>query len=167
MSGKPKNIFDRFCMELCSLVLPGRSPLAPGTAGSLAAAVLAPWLFLPLPLMWRGVVLAGIFVVGGIAATRVEKVLRKKDPGLVIIDEVLGQWITYLPFGVAGGLPMIDWWGLGLGFVLFRIFDILKPVPVRQSEDWLPSGFGVMIDDTLAGGYALLGMWGLLAIGIL
>ncbi|THB64497.1 MAG: phosphatidylglycerophosphatase A [Desulfovibrio sp.] len=152
----PKRSFiDHASLELCRLVIAGRSPVAPGTAGSAVAAVLAPFCFMPLPLVWRGVVLVVVFVLGGLAATRAETLLGKKDPGEVVIDELAGQWITYLPFAA-----LSVWW-LVIGFFLFRFFDIVKPFPIRRSEHWLPSGFGVMLDDVLAGGYALAVMVGL------
>ncbi len=127
----------------------GCSPRAPGTAGSLLAVILAPWIFLPLGFGWRICVLALIFITGSLAASRSEKILEKKDPGEVVIDEVLGQWLTLLPVTQAGFATC------ALAFVLFRIFDILKPWPVRASENWLPGGAGIMIDDAFAGLYAL------------
>jgi Phosphatidylglycerophosphatase A and related proteins len=68
---------------------------------------------------------------------------------------VLGQWITYAPFAV------LSWRGLLAGFVLFRIFDMLKPWPVNASENWLPGGYGIMIDDAVAAVYAALCLWGM------
>lgn len=152
----PKRTFvDHLALEACRLVIAGRSPKAPGTAGSALAALLAPFLFLPLPLFWRGAVLVLVFALGGLAATRAEKVLGREDPGEVVIDELAGQWIAYLPFA------SLSVWGLVIGFALFRLFDITKPFPIRRSEHWLPSGFGVMLDDVIAGGFALAVMWGL------
>jgi len=126
----------------------GLAPRMPGTVGSAAAAAAAPWLFLPLPLWARLGVLAGVFVMGALAAGRAERVLGQKDPGQVNIDELAGQWATFLPLAHAGPGALL------LGFVLFRFFDIWKPWPVRQSEHWLPGGWGVMVDDLLAGVYA-------------
>lgn len=136
-------------MHLARLGVAGLSPVAPGTAGSLLAAFAAPWLFLPLGWIGRIAVLALIFVIGALAAGKVEELRGRKDPGEVVVDELLGQWITYLPFAALGPVE------LGLGFLLFRLFDILKPWPVRASETWLPGGWGVMIDDALAGAYAM------------
>ncbi len=143
----------RVSMEFCSLVLPGRMPFVSGTWGSLAAVLLAPWLFLPLGIWGRILALLVVFFIGGYAATIVERHLRRKDPGIVIIDEVVGQWLTFLPF------VSLSVWELAVGFVLFRIFDILKPPPVRSSEHWLPEGYGIMIDDVLAGVYSLFLLW--------
>jgi len=66
----------------------------------------------------------------------------------VVIDELVGQWLTFLPLAAPTTFELVA------GFFLFRAFDILKPPPVRASENWLPGGFGVMIDDVLAGIYA-------------
>jgi phosphatidylglycerophosphatase A len=91
------------------------------------------------------VTMAGIW-----AAKRVESLLARKDPGLVVIDEVAGQLITFLfiPLQVSS-----KWWMLAAGFLLFRLFDIWKPYPVRRLEA-LESGLGIMADDVLAGFYA-------------
>jgi phosphatidylglycerophosphatase A len=126
----------------------GLSPVMPGTVGSAAAALAAPWLFLPLPLGARLAVLAAVFVIGAVAAGHAERILGKKDPGQVNIDELVGQWLTFLPLAHAGAGAIL------LGFFLFRFFDILKPWPIRRSEHWLPGGWGVMLDDVLAGVYA-------------
>jgi phosphatidylglycerophosphatase A len=84
------------------------------------------------------------------AAKRVESLLGRKDPGLVVIDEVAGQLIAFLFIPLQVGLK---WWMLVAGFVLFRLFDIWKPYPVRRLEA-LESGLGIMADDVLAGFYA-------------
>jgi phosphatidylglycerophosphatase A len=68
----------------------------------------------------------------------------------VVIDEVLGQWIALMPLSAA------DPWGMASAFVLFRVLDMTKPPPIRQSERWLPHGYGIMIDDVLAGVVAAL-----------
>lgn len=146
-------LIERLSVELCAMVVPGRIYPMPGTWGSLLAALLAPWLFLSMAWGGRVLILAGIFVVGGFAATRVERLYKSKDPGIVVVDELVGQWITYLPFASLG------MWDLAVGFVLFRIFDVVKPPPVRSSETWLPEGFGIMLDDVLAGIYAMGGLW--------
>ena len=80
----------------------GCSPRAPGTVGSLLAIILAPWIFLPLGLGLRVCALFFIFITGSLASSRVEKMLGRKDPGEVVIDEVLGQWLTLLPLAEAG-----------------------------------------------------------------
>jgi len=146
---------DAAALHFSRLGPAGLSPAAPGTCGSALAALLAVWLFLPLPLPYRIGLLCLLFFVAGPAATRAEMVLGQKDPGSVVSDELIGQWTTYLPFA------SLSVYGIAAGFVLFRIFDIAKPWPVRSSEKWLPAGFGVMIDDVIAGLYAMLCLYGL------
>jgi phosphatidylglycerophosphatase A len=140
---------DRLALAFSRVEPFGLSPKAPGTCGSAIAILLAPFIFMPWPTGGRLLVLVVLFVLGGLAASRAERILMEKDPGSVVIDEVLGQWLVCLPFS---GLNL---WEYALAFVLFRVFDICKPWPIRASEDWLPGGFGVMLDDVLAGLYAL------------
>ncbi|WP_027722455.1 phosphatidylglycerophosphatase A family protein [Maridesulfovibrio zosterae] len=130
----------------------GFLPKAPGTWGSAAAIITAPFLFFPLPIPLRFIVLGLLFYYGAMACSAAEIELGEKDPSSVVIDEVLGQWIVFLPF------PGIVSWHVIAGFILFRIFDIFKPWPVRASETWLKSGYGVMIDDVFAGIYAMIGV---------
>ncbi len=148
LPSSPDALLDRLAREVCTLGPVGHLPRAPGTWGSLVAVVFAPWLFLQLNIPLRLVVLAVIFILGALAASRVERLTGVKDPGMVVIDELVGQWLTLLPFATLHPVH------LGLAFVLFRLFDIVKPWPVRSSEHWLGRGYGVMIDDVLAGGYA-------------
>lgn len=131
----------------------GKSPKMPGTAGSLLAALIAPWCFYPLNFGFRVGLLALLFVIGAWAGGRVARLRGREDPGEVVIDEVLGQWLAIL------WLPVLVWWQLALAFVLFRLFDILKPWPIRASEHWLPGGWGIMLDDVLAGLAAAAVIW--------
>ncbi len=108
---------------------------------------------MPLPVYARVSVLVILFLAGSIASTRAADLLGKKDPGEVVIDVVLGQWMTYAPFTV------LSWPELFAGFVLFRIFDMTKPWPIKASEDWLPGGYGIMIDDAVAAVYAIPCLW--------
>ena len=121
---------------------------APGTVGSLVAvllgaAMLAAW---PpaLPLAAAAAYLAGLWAVTAAAAT--------DDPGWVVIDEFAGQWIAMLP--LAHPSPL----GLAAAFVLFRLFDIVKPGPIRTAER-LGGAQGVMADDIVAGAVAALLLW--------
>ena len=151
---------DGCTLAFCRLGVAGLAPCAPGTWGTALACLLAPWCFLPLSFGWRVVVLVALFAAGGLAASRAEKLLGRKDPGEVVIDELVGVWIVLLPFAHAG------FWLIVSAFACFRIFDIAKPWPVKASENWLPGGFGVMIDDVLAGLWALLCVAVLHAAGI-
>ncbi len=89
-----------------------------------------------------------ITLAGTWAATRSEALLGRKDPGVVVVDEVAGQLITFLFVPRAMGA-----WALLAGFLAFRVFDIWKPYPIRRLEA-LESGLGIMADDVLAGVYA-------------
>jgi phosphatidylglycerophosphatase A len=93
-----------------------------------------------------------IALAGTWAATRTEKLSGRKDPGKVVIDEVVGQFIALLP------VPFVfetSWWTAILAFILFRFFDIVKPYPARRLES-LESGLGIMADDIVAGVYAAM-----------
>jgi phosphatidylglycerophosphatase A len=145
----------------------GYIPVAPGTWGSLVGVALYVLLgsrvtlsaygtffaagAVRWPLAWAITVV--IAVVGVWAADRTATFLRTKDPQCVVVDEVSGQFLTY----VAAFAPL-NWKYLLLGFILFRAFDIWKPFPARQAES-LPGGLGIMADDWMAGVYAALGLW--------
>ncbi|MEZ0576193.1 phosphatidylglycerophosphatase A family protein [Halodesulfovibrio aestuarii] len=141
---------DKIAVHVSRLGPSGLSPCAPGTVGSAVAIALAPIFFMPLPMWIRIVVLAVLFCWGSIQITRAEQVLGSKDPGEIVLDELVGQWITILPFAA------LSFWWMVLAFCLFRFFDITKPFPVKDSEKWLENGWGVMIDDVLAGLYAMV-----------
>jgi phosphatidylglycerophosphatase A len=135
----------------------------PGTWGSVAAVLVwaaYAWLFHPTPQILLVALLAGIaltLLLGIPAATIVARESGIHDPGFACIDEVTGQWIALLfsPF---------DWQHALIALVLFRLFDITKPFPVRQLEK-LPEGWGIVLDDVAAGLYAL-GVASLLRIWI-
>lgn len=124
----------------------GYVPFAPGTIGS------AVGLALYLPIRWSGsplleiAAIVALFVAGALAAGAAERHFGHIDPGPVVIDEVMGMLVTLalLPVTVTGAL---------VGFVLFRVFDVVKPPPSRQLEA-LHGGWGVMSDDFMAAIYA-------------
>lgn len=147
---------DKAILHFARLDPSGLSPKAPGTAGSFFAVMLAPFLFLPFSLPVRLALLAAIFVLGALAATRAEVLLGRKDPGCIVIDELVGQWIAMLFLSsFSADSTWRDAAFLLVPFVFFRIFDIWKPWPVHASESWLPNGWGIMIDDVFAGLWAL------------
>ena len=149
--------FDKAVLHFSRLGPAGLSPRAPGTAGSFLAVLIAPFVYLPLSLPWRLAVLAVLFVVGALAASRAEVLLNRQDPGCVVIDELVGQWLSMLLLGnLSASSTTADVAFLLVPFVFFRFFDILKPWPVHASESWLPAGWGIMIDDVLAVIWALL-----------
>lgn len=129
----------------------GYSPIAPGTAGAIIGCI-ALWLFekyniistTSTPFLFIGLIT--VTTILGIIATNKLETEWGKDPQKVVIDEVLGMWITmlFVPF---------TWLNLLIGFVLFRFFDIAKPLGVRKMEN-LGGGLGVMADDMLAGIYS-------------
>lgn len=98
------------------------------------------------------VVVFAIGLAGTWAASRTEKLSGKKDPGKVVIDEVVGQFIAMIPVPFVLGAA---WWTAIFAFILFRFFDIVKPYPARRLES-LESGLGIMADDIVAGVYAAI-----------
>ena len=155
---KKQQIKNQILTNLATLGFVGHMPKAPGTWGSLAAVILAPWLFIPFSLSVKIVILAALFFIGSRACFAAEKTFGRKDPGQAVIDEVLGQWVTFL-FITSASLS-----ALAMGFLLFRFFDIVKPFPIRSSENWLPRGYSVMLDDLLAGIYAMTALALILAL---
>ena len=109
-------------------------------------AAVALWL-IPFSRLGLLAALAGVVLVGTWASDRTERFLDRKDPGLIVIDEVAGMMVSvsFVPRTV----PV-----LVCAFFLFRLFDIWKPFPARESQS-LPGGAGVMVDDLIAGAYAL------------
>lgn len=127
----------------------GLSPKAPGTAGSLGSLVLwAPLVLLETTWWVRLLATVAVFAVGTIASNAIVKAKGAEDPQIIVVDEVAGMGVTLL-LGAHG------WISLAVGFVLFRVFDIWKPWPVRVADRKVKGGFGVMLDDVLAGVYAL------------
>jgi len=132
----------------------GLAPVAPGTVGSAAGLavgiLLVSWAGGP---PWRLAVLAAAMTPVAVwAAGKVAQAQAKRDPGLVVVDEVLGQWIAM------AGAARVNWRSVAAAFLLFRVFDIVKPVPVRQAES-LPGGAGIVADDLAAGLYAAFVLW--------
>jgi phosphatidylglycerophosphatase A len=129
----------------------GYVPKGPGTAGSLGALAIAWGLHAYLGISGVCLALCGVLLIAPAiwAAGRVANDTGSKDPQIVVIDEVVGQWIT---LGGAYTLNAKSWI---TAFALFRLFDIWKPPPVRQLER-IPGGAGIVLDDAMAGIYAAL-----------
>ena len=124
----------------------GLSPLAPGTAGTLVGIpVYMVFSRFPWPLYLLSVIAFSLFAV--YVSQEAERIYNEKDPGRIVIDEIVGFQVTM--FLIAPTVWHIFW-----GFVIFRIFDIIKPFPIRLCERKFPGGYGVVGDDIIAGIYA-------------
>ncbi|HUS07724.1 MAG TPA: phosphatidylglycerophosphatase A [Bryobacteraceae bacterium] len=129
----------------------GYVPVGPGTAGSIVGLLIAAglvhwaaWAPLCFGLLALGAIIPGIWASGVTAA-----VSGRKDPSLVVVDEIIGQWITL------AGATVLNWKSWLAAFLLFRALDIWKPWPARQLEA-LPGGTGIVADDVMAGIYGAL-----------
>jgi len=127
----------------------GMSPFAPGTAGSAAACVVV--FFLPREgfLLTVAVLIVVCTVLSGLLGRFAEKALGRSDPGPFVLDEFAGLFVTVLHPASPDLVTLI------LAFLVFRVFDIVKPTPARQAER-LPGGWGIVADDLVAGAYANL-----------
>ncbi|WP_432697372.1 phosphatidylglycerophosphatase A family protein [Marinobacterium sp. YM272] len=124
----------------------GASPWAPGTVGTLAAVPLW-YLLAQLPLITYLLIVLAAFAVGCWLCQRTSDDLGVHDHGGIVWDEFVGYWITMI------AVPVAPLWAV-LGFVLFRVFDILKPWPIRWADKRVHGGFGIMLDDLIAGVFA-------------
>ncbi|HEX9972894.1 MAG TPA: phosphatidylglycerophosphatase A [bacterium] len=127
----------------------GYFPLAPGTMGSLAALIVY-WICPEINALQLAMIILGTSALGIYTATITEREMKNKlgqekgiDPGIVVIDEVIGMLIALL------FVPKTPFY-LIAAFILFRIFDIAKPYPVRRMEKF-PGGWGIVLDDVIAG----------------
>ena len=132
----------------------GYMPKAPGTAGAAAGIVIAYALhaLTGAPGIWMAYLAVLIAVPAIWASDVVARVGGKKDPQIVVVDEVMGVWVTL------AGAATLNWKSWLLAFGLFRLFDIWKPPPVRQFER-LQGGLGIVADDVMAGVYGALVMF--------
>jgi len=134
--------------EKCTLCLAtgcfsGNVPFMPGTIGSLWGLVFS--FFLSRIDLWIAILSTVLFIFIAIwIAHKSEKIIKKKDPGCIVIDEISGMMVTLI--GHSYGILTVC-----AGFVLFRIMDIVKPFPVRLIETHLPGGYGIVLDDIAAG----------------
>ena len=125
----------------------GASPYAPGTAGTLAAIPLYWLLASVLNLYGYVFTVLVLFVIGIYLCAETTRMLKVPDHGGIVWDEIVGLLVTLI------AVPLVWYWVL-LGFVLFRIFDIVKPWPIRTVDRHVHGGFGIMLDDLIAGIYA-------------
>ncbi len=126
----------------------GYLPIAPGTWGSLAAVVIWFLIIESTSTITFIIAIIIIFILGVYTSSITERHLVQKDPSIIVIDEWVGQWIAllFVPKSLLLGL---------VAFALFRLFDIWKPYPIKLLDKY-PKGWGIMLDDVLAGVYALL-----------
>jgi len=121
----------------------GKLPLAPGTWASIFAVLCWYFLFQSVNHFVLPAISIFLFLIGGIASDTIVKDTKEHDPSRIVIDEWVGQWValSMMPINIRTGV---------VAFVAFRIFDIIKPGPVRKMEK-IPGGWGIMADDVMAG----------------
>ena len=141
---------DRPILQLATGLGAGRLPVAPGTAGSILGLGYW-WLLLSLsPSVWFYLGVCAVGIVFGVwCSGRAAQILREHDPRTVVIDEIVAVPIALFGLEPHGS----NLWLVVLAFVLFRVFDVWKPTPIRQVQRW-PGGVGIVADDVLAAAYA-------------
>lgn len=152
---KLKEIFSNPSLCLVTGFGIGLLPIAPGTYGSiLGMALFLALAHLYLSLFWLILIVLMLYFVSYFAVQSALKIIEKPDPGEIVIDEVLGMMLVMMV------VPPDPKWAL-LAFILFRIFDILKPWPINQVDRKLKNALGVILDDVLAAVYS-----GIIIVGI-
>ena len=141
-----KESVENLAVQIATLFGTGFVPGAPGTLGSLFGLMGYVITFLIVGEIGVGALSAGLLFAAIWSSDLAARQLKQKDPLCIVIDEVVGMWITLL--GTQSHGPV-----LLLGFLLFRFFDIVKPFPIKNIEK-LPGGFGIVLDDVAAGIYA-------------
>jgi len=151
-----RSVLDAPAFTIATGLGSGYSPFAPGTAGSLVGLLLF-WPMRSWPLLWQLTACVALFLVGTLCATRVAKRVGREDPGIVVVDEIVGMWVALLlvPFSA---------WTAAAGFVLFRAMDVVKPYPANRIDRRVEGGLGVVGDDLVAGLYA--GLAGRIILGL-
>jgi phosphatidylglycerophosphatase A len=137
---------NRFILILATGFGVGYSPIAPGTLGTLVAILIYYFLSEISPPLYE-ITLIGFFFLSVWVSENAERFFRKKDDQRIVIDEIIGFLTTML--WVPKTIRFVI-----IGFFLFRFFDILKPFPIRRLEKGFKGGFGVVLDDVVAGVYA-------------
>jgi phosphatidylglycerophosphatase A len=149
----------RLAVFLATAGYSGYFPIAPGTVGSAVGLLVYAairWVQSPVLAIVEVLVILFLFAVGVWAGTAAERYFGGIDPGPIVLDEVVGMLMTlaFIPVGLSGALT---------GFILFRIFDVIKPFPARRFEA-LHGGLGVMADDAMAAIYANVSLRLLMAL---
>jgi len=143
----PQHWTDKIHLGIATVGGTGYLPFAPGTWGSIVAAVLF-WFVSQAPVYLIVGLFVLLFLAGTWSSTHIENISRETDPGIIVIDEMLGMWISLLFVPKTFVLYLY-------AFLLFRIFDIVKVPPAKKLQE-LHGGWGVMLDDVTAGIYALI-----------
>ena len=137
------NFKERLVMFLATGCFVGNIPIAPGTFGTIAGLLFC--LFLSKAGFLSATFIVVVFIIFAVwIAGEAEKIIKQKDPGRIVIDEIAGIMVTLL------GLPF-NFVSVISGFFIFRILDIVKPFPIRSIENKLPGGAGIVMDDVAAG----------------
>ena len=139
-----KNKIDKISTLIATFFGVGYLPVMPGTFGSIAGVIIYYFLVRNECVFYS--VLFLLIMLGFGVCGRAENVFGKKDPRNIVLDEVIGVMIAFI-------LVPITWINVIIVFALFRFMDVFKPFPIRKIED-MPGGFGIMIDDIVAGLYA-------------
>ena len=139
---------DRIALALATALGAGYAPFAPGTFGSAAGLVL--WWLIPASTSAQLLTIVVVFALGSWSGSVAERHFKSTDPSQVVLDEVLGMLITLF-------MNPVGWIGAALGFLLFRVADIIKPFPANKLEA-LHGGVGIMADDAMAAVYANLAL---------
>jgi phosphatidylglycerophosphatase A len=144
------HVLDRPCLFLAQGFGVGRIKVAPGTFGTLVG---IPFYYLlhTLTPAWYAAVVFVLFLAGVWFCARAGKLLGTHDHPSLVWDEIVGYLITMFA-------APLGWAWMAVGFLLFRLFDIWKPAPIRQLDKTVPGGFGTMIDDAVAGLYACISL---------
>ena len=140
---------EKIALLIAEFFYAGKSKFAPGTVGSLASLVI----WVPLSLFCGFYIkilsILLLFILGLWASSIAIEHYKNLDPKQVVIDEVVGQGIVFLVINP-------HWWEVITAFLLFRLFDITKPWPIKRMEKAFPKEWGIMLDDVMASFYALL-----------
>lgn len=139
---------DRIALALATALGAGYAPFAPGTFGSAAGLVL--WWLIPASASLQFLTIVVVFALGSWSGSVAERHFQTTDPSHVVLDEVLGMLITLF-------MNPVGWIGAVVGFLLFRVADIIKPFPANRLEA-LHGGVGIMADDAMAAVYANLAL---------
>ncbi len=152
---KSMSIYERF-IAFCGVGFgSGLIPKAPGTFGSAFALLFVP-IWLAIGLSASVMVMIIMSLIGIYICDKTAELMGVHDDGRIVWDEFAGQSITFLPLIYLG---QMNWLWLLIGFALFRLFDVWKPWPIRVIDRQVGGGFGIMLDDIIAGLWAALCIW--------